>query len=114
MLEVYVLGADYLTSLLASGGFSAKMVFNASGAIIFPTAEEHRDQKGPGLSYEDESQGNALAAMLSAGKMEIRGHNKFSPEQVANLVANLLVQPELSVMKGWQVIYRGQPLLRLN
>ncbi len=72
-----IIGADYLTSLLSEGSFSAKMVFNANGAIMFPVSQEHRDQKAPGISYEDGYQGNALAAMLAPGKIEIRGHRIF-------------------------------------
>ena len=108
--DVLLVGVDYLKSLMASGGFSAKIVFNSSGMLCFPVSQEHRDQKVPGISYEDDSQGNALAGMLSAGRIEIRGHNKFSAEQVTNILSTLLAQPELNFMKSWQVIYKGQPL----
>lgn len=105
-----LIGVDLLMPLVAAGGFSAKVIFNPSGAIFFPASQEHRDQKMPGLSYEDEYQGNALAGMLSAGKIEIRGHQDFSAQLVAAVVANLLAQPDLKFMRGWHVTYMGKPL----
>ncbi len=107
-----IIGADYLTSLLAEGGFSAKMVFNANGAIMFPVSQEHRDQKAPGISYEDGYQGNALAAMLAPGKIEIRGHKDFSNSRVFDVVSLLLARPELACLKDWAVVYRGQEVGR--
>lgn len=107
-----ILGADYLTSLLAEGSFSAKMVFNARGAIVFPVSREHRDQKAPGISYEDDYKGNALVAMLAPGKIEIRGHQGFSDSQVAEIVSMLLTLPELALLKDWTVVYRGRKVVR--
>jgi hypothetical protein len=107
-----ILGADYLTSLLAEGSFSAKLVFNAHGAIVFPISQEHRDQKAPGISYEDGYQGNALAAMLAPGRIEIRGHQGFSDSRVADIVSLLLARPELAHLKDWAVVYRGQEIIR--
>ncbi len=106
-----ILGADYLTSLLAKSSFSAKMVFNANGAIVFSVSQEHRDQKAPGISYEDDYKGNALAAMLAPGKIEVRGHQGFSDSRVADIVSTLLTQPELLCMKEWTVSYQGRILL---
>jgi hypothetical protein len=54
-----------------TGGFSAKAVFNQHGVIFFPVDRQHRDQKAPGISYADQSAGNALAVMLSPGMIEI-------------------------------------------
>lgn len=107
-----IIGADYLTSLLAEESFSAKMVFNANGAIVFPVSQEHRDQKGSGISYEDGYQGNALAAMLAPRKIEIRGQEGFSDSRVADIVSLLLARPELASLKDWTVVYRGQAIVR--
>ena len=103
-----VVGLEYLLSQIAQGGFSAKAVFNQHGVIFFPVDQQHRDQKAPGISYADESAGNALAAMLSPGRFEIRNHRDFSPEHVAELVTVLLKHAELSSLKAWRVTYRGQ------
>ena len=35
-------GVEYLQSLAAHGGFSAKVVFSAKGVVFLPTTQEHR------------------------------------------------------------------------
>jgi hypothetical protein len=60
-----------------------KLVFNSRGAIFFPVDQQHRDQKAPGISYEDDHAGNALAAILSPGRIEIRRHSDFSDAAIA-------------------------------
>ena len=107
-----IIGADYLTSLLTENHFSAKMVFNSNGALIFPTSQEHRDQKAAGISYEDEYQGNALAAVLSSGRIEVRKHQGFSDARVADIISLMLAQPELYCMNGWAVVYQGRDIVR--
>ena len=106
-----IIGADYLTSLLDEKYFSAKMVFNANGAIIFPASQEHRDQKLPGISYEDNGQGNAPAAMLTPGKIEVRQHQGFVLARVEEIISKLLAQSALSGMNGWTVTYQGRCIL---
>ena len=77
------------------------------GAIFFPTAQQHRDQKAPGISYEDDYRGNALAAMLAPGRIEVRYHRDFTDLQVAHIIATLLADPRLSFLCGWRVTYQG-------
>ena len=67
-------------------------------------------QKIEGISYKDNYEGNALAAMLAAGKVEIRYHQQFSDNRVASIMASLMEQPRLSFMKGWKVTYQGRVL----
>jgi hypothetical protein len=106
-----ILGAAYLKSLVSQpGGFSAKMVFNANGAITFPVSEAHRDQKAAGISYADDYAGNALAAVLARGKIEVRYHRDFTDSQVAAIIVALCSQPELSFMRDWRVTYQGRVL----
>jgi hypothetical protein len=105
-----LIGVEFMLSLVEEDHFSAKLVFNESGAIFFRTNQQHCDQKAEGISYEDNYKGNALAAMLAPGKIEIRYHKHFSDNQVASIVASLMEQPILSFMKGWQVTYQGQAL----
>ena len=103
-------GVEFMLSLVKEDHFSAKIVFNESGAIFFPVNQQHCDQKAEGISYEDNYKGNALAAMLAPGKVEIRYHQQFSDNRVASIVASLMEQPRLSFMKGWQVTYQGRAL----
>ena len=87
------------------------MVFNEAGAIFFPANLQHRDQKAAQISYEDDYAGNALAAMLAPGRVEIRYHKNFSDERVTQIVRNLMTEPSLAFMRGWQVTYQGRALL---
>ena len=107
---VLLVGTEFLQHLAAEGGFSAKMVFNAKGAIFFPCAGEHREQKAEGISYEDNYRGNALAAMLSPGKVDVRFHKGFTDAQVCAMVRSLLACSELSFLRGWRITYQGRPL----
>ena len=103
-------GVEFMLSLVEEDHFSAKMVLNESGAIFFGVNQQHCDQKAEGIPYEDNYKGNALAAMLAPGKVEIRYHKYFSDNRVASIVASLMEQPRLSFMKGWQVTYQGRAI----
>ena len=105
-----LVGVDLLRGLVEQGEFSAKMVFNEKGAIAFPATHQHREQKVTGISYEDDYKGNALAAMLAPGKVEVRYHKSFSDRDVGAVIRSLLACPELSFMRGWQFTYQGRPL----
>lgn len=107
---MFLSGIENLESLAKQPGFSAKMVPNEAGAIVFPTQLQHRDQKGPQISYEDDYAGSALAAMLAPGRIEIRFHRDFMDERVARLVSVLLSDSRLSFMRAWQVTYQGRTL----
>src|SRR4051794_7569980 len=104
-------GMDHARSLAAGAITQLKMVFNSSGAIFFPVSEQHRDQKTPGISYGDDYTGNALAAMLSLGKLDVRFHRDFSDARVAHLISSLLKTPELSFMTGWEITYQNRKLI---
>jgi hypothetical protein len=101
---------EFLETITKQAGFSAKVVLNEAGALFFPSHIQHREQKGPAISYEDDYAGNALAAMLSPGRIEIRYHRDFGDARVANLVRALLSEQRLAFMRGWQVTYQGRTL----
>ena len=105
-----LIGVEFMLSLVEEDHFSAKMVFNDKGAIFFRVNQQHCYQKAEGISYKDNYEGNALAAMLAAGKVEIRYHQQFSDNRVASIMASLMEQPRLSFMKGWKVTYQGRVL----
>ncbi|MBA4388840.1 MAG: hypothetical protein C0404_12730 [Verrucomicrobia bacterium] len=108
---MYVAGADYLQFLMTKKSFSAKMVFNENGAVIFPVDSQHSKTKGPGISYEDGYAGNALAAMLAPGRIEIRYHQDFPEARVVSIVKKLVATPELSFTDGWEVMYQARKLV---
>jgi hypothetical protein len=75
---------------------------------FFPRPAEHPDTKVQGLDYEDDSNGNALAAMMSPGRIEFRYHHAFSDERVKKIALAILNHPELQFA---QVTYQGRVLI---
>ena len=105
-----ITGADYLERVSRAESFTAKMVFNDSGAFIFSAQSQHREMKAPGISYDHDARGNALAAMLKPRLIEIRFDPRFSDDRVVGIIRKLLASPELSFVKGWKVTYQGRVL----
>ena len=103
-------GLDHIEPLLSHVSFTAKLVFNQSGAIFFPVNREHRDQKSDSISYEDNYKGNALAAMLAPNRIEIRYHRDFTDTDVSAIVISLKQHPDLHFMRDWEVTYQGRPI----
>ncbi len=103
-------GLDFISQLTTQDHFQAKMVFNAHGAIFFPTSQEHRDQSGPNISYADNYKGNALAAMISPGKTEVRYHRDYTDAQVVEILTNLLANNACSFLHPIQATYQSRPL----
>ena len=104
-------GKSSVSHLISNKFFQIKMVFNDNGAILFPVSSQHRDNKRSDISYEDDSNGNALAAMIDQEKIEIRLHRGFSPERVGNIIRNLLRSNELSFLIGKKVSYGAERIL---
>ena len=109
-LPMVIIGLEFIRSQIDLEYFTAKMVLNGNGALFFPVTGEHREHKAAGISYEDDYRGNALAAMLSSGKMEIRFHKAFSDQRVASIVNELAQQEELEFITNWNVFYQGRRL----
>jgi hypothetical protein len=107
-MKIY--GADLMKRLSAQDHFSAKVVFNENGAVFFPISQQHRDTKVEGVSYEDDYKGNALAGIISNGKIEIRYHSAFSSERVAALAHSLFLETEVEFLKSIKIYYQGKPL----
>ena len=105
-----IIGLDFLADLREQDHFVAKMVINEHGAIFFPVSEEHRDNKCDGISYEDDYRGNALAAMITPGRIEIRFHAEFSDARVRRIVDDLVRRDGLSALADWELVYQGRRL----
>ena len=103
-----ILGLEFLSKQLECGTPNAKIVVNENGAIFFPVSEQHRDQKASGISYEDDYVGNALAAMLNPGRIEIRYHEEFSDQRVAAIFGQLAKRQECEFLSTWEVYYQGR------
>jgi len=105
-----VVGAEYTQKLAAGAVHEAKMVFNERGAVVFNAAQQHRDAKGDGISYDDNYVGNALAAMLRPDAIEVPFHRAFDDAKVTRIVAALLRAPELACLATARVTYQGRVL----
>lgn len=105
-----VTGADILHRLAAGEISEAKLVFNSAGVIALPIAVQHRDAKADGISYEDNYRGNALAAIIRRDHIEIRFHERFRDQDVANLVSDMLRTPQFEFMLPARVTYQGRDL----
>ncbi|MFO0832354.1 MAG: hypothetical protein U0637_11020 [Phycisphaerales bacterium] len=108
--EFLLLGTEFLRSLPTLPRFTARMVFNRAGAIVFPANQQHRDQKAVGISYEDGSVGNAMAAELEPGRIDIRYHQDFQDAEVAGILGRVVRMPDFAVFRDAEVTYGGRVL----
>jgi len=63
------------------------------------------------MSYKDDSKGNALAGMMSSGRIEFRYHSRFSDERVRQIALAMMNLPDLRFAHGFQVVYQGRVLI---
>lgn len=105
-----VVGLDHLLALADRTAFEAKMVINESGAVFGPVSIQHRDLRAEGVKYADEYKGNALAAMLSPGKIDLRFHQAFTDADVVRIIRALSAESSLGFIREWRVTYQGRAL----
>lgn len=105
---MHIQGLDFITELVRQEHYQAKLVFNEHGAIFFSVTQEHRDQSGPNISYADNYKGNALAAMLSPGKIEVRYHREYNDAQVTTMLTDLLAHESCAFLHPIQATYQGR------
>jgi hypothetical protein len=108
-MQVY--GLDSIRMELESGGYMVKLLANDHAVIFFPRTTEHRDAGIDGLNYKDDSQGNAIAGMMSHGKIEFRHHNRYSDERVKSIALAILSHPDLACVREFNVLYQGRVLI---
>jgi len=106
-----ITGIDHVLALAAGSTVEGKLVLNASGAIFGPVSTQHRDLRAEGIAYADDYKGNALAAMLGPGKIEVRFHRAFTDEDVARLLRALAAEPGLAFLRAWRATYQGRALV---
>ncbi len=105
-----VIGGDFLESTLESDGYLIKLIVNDAAAHFFPYTTEHRDATQPGLCYKDDSLGNALAATIKPGRIDIRFHHAFTDQHVRSIVQRLLQHPDVQRLTEFAVTYQGRSL----
>jgi hypothetical protein len=105
-----VIGTELVQEELKKMGYFFKVVMNDSCAVFFSGKIQHSTVKRDGLSYEDDYKGNALAAIITDRRMEIRNHNDFGVPHVHEIVKILLQHPGLELLRDFDITYRGNKL----
>jgi len=104
-------GTDNLAERLASAPLRQyKAVLNEAGIVVFPVSSQHSAVKADGISYEDNYQGNALAAIFDGAKFEIRWHRDFSAARVKLIFSELLKHPQTATFKKHSLTYQGRTI----
>ena len=106
-----VYGFDSIAPLLENDAYLFKLLANDTGVVLFPHTTEHRDATRPGITYADDSRGNALAAMVKPGRIEFRFHRGFSDDRVKLLAQRMLAVPELQFAIDTTVTYQARTLI---
>jgi hypothetical protein len=104
-------GIESVQALLESEGYLFKLVAHDSAVHFFPHTIEHCDAKLPGLNYEHDSAGNALAAMVKPGLIEFRHHRQFSDARVRVIAERIVKHPEARFASSFAVTYQGRTLI---
>lgn len=100
-------GLDSL-EMHGQSNFEKKVVVNERAALIFPCSFEHRDMKVDGLSYEDDYNGNALAAMLRPNQIEFRFHLSFSNSRVLAIGSSFFELAKQYLSSPFTIYYQGK------
>lgn len=103
-----VFGVDSIAHLVEEEGYQFKLIANAVAVAFFPCTTEHHEATFPGLNYEDESGGNALAAMVNPRRIEFRRHDEFSNERVQLIGQSILAKRELAFLANHVITYQGR------
>lgn len=95
---------------ISEEGYFVKCVMNSTAAVFFPGTIQHRDVKQEGVSYEDDYRGNAMAATIAPGMIDVRFHRDYPDELVKLIFGKLLVLPEMAWAEGFTIRYQGRVL----
>jgi len=104
-------GLETISHEVTSGGYFVKCIATASIAVFFPGSVQHRDVKQEGASYEDDYRGNAMAATITPGAIDIRFHKAFPDDSVRTIFQRLLKCEEMAWAAGFTVRYQGRVIL---
>ena len=91
-----VLGISTIAEEIVREGYFVKCIVTQTVALFFPGTMQHRDMKQGGASYEDDYRGNAMAATITPGRIDIRFHEAYTDQAVQDIFRILLKMPELS------------------
>ncbi|TWU18541.1 hypothetical protein Poly21_07050 [Allorhodopirellula heiligendammensis] len=106
-----VTGLECVGASIDQEGYLMKLIANETAAHFFPYTTEHRDIRIQGLNYEDDSAGNALAAMVKPGVIEFRHHRAFSDQRVRQIAVRLIAHPVGEFASSFSIHYQGRILV---
>jgi hypothetical protein len=105
-----IIGIEFVQRQLNQPGYFFKVIMNDSCAAFFDRSTQHRTVKFAGLSYEDNHQGNAIAAIVTDTRIEIRKHASFTEGRGRSIIRSLLEHPDVSALRAFSVTYQGKNL----
>lgn len=108
-----VLRVDPATEL-QKPGYRFKAVFNARGVVLGPMAVQHTELRGTGVAFKGDATGDAAAAVIYGGRIEIRAHPALPPEAARGALERLATLPALAPLVGFELIYAGRKLGRFG
>ena len=100
-----VLGMSTIAEDITREGYFVKCIVTKTVVLFFPGTIQHREMKQGGASYEDDYRGNAMAATITPGRIDVRFHEAYSDQAVEDIFRTLLQIPEM----GWQTPECMQP-----
>ncbi len=105
-----VFGLSTIAAEIAKEGYFVKCIVTKPVAVFFPGTIQHRDVKQGGASYEDDYRGNAMAATITPGRIDVRFHDAYQDQAVEDIFRSLLQMPEMSWASSFTVRYQGRRL----
>ena len=105
-----VSGIESIRHYITQAGYFVKCILTDSAAVFFPGTIQHRDVKQNGASYEDDYQGNALAATVAPGRIDIRFHQDYADERVRTICRDLFRCPDMAWASSFAILYQGRTL----
>ena len=106
-----VLGISTIAEESTREGYFVKCIITKTVALFFPGTIQHRDMKQGGASYEDDYRGNAMAATITPGRIDVRFHEAYTDHTVEDIFRTLLRMPEMGWATTFSVRYQGRHLL---
>lgn len=102
--------AEIILPIVNRDRYFLKCIINATDAVFFSGTELHSNVKMAGVSYEEDSQGNAMAVTIADGLIDVRWHNQFTASTVTAIFCELLAAPQMAPIAKFEIHYQGRIL----
>jgi len=104
-----IIDSHLLDDALSQNGLTIKFLLNDHAIAFFSASKQHRDVKVAGLTYEDDSKGNAVAGVITPEHVEIRFHQGFSETHIHSIWKHLITI-ELVKLGARKAFYQGREI----